>query len=449
MKSYHSAFAADAHENTAPAYLNLTRPKHHNLRWLIIGIIALLTITNYLDRGNLSVAAPQIMRDLHISNAMMGVILSAFVWPYAIMNLPAGWAVDRFGVRLLLALAAGLWSIVAILTGFARGVGAFIGLRVALGISEAPLFPAALKAADTWFPEREKAAATSAYIAATQVGLALAPPISTLLMAQFGWPVMFIIMGMLGFIALIGWLVIYREPERHPRLHRDELRYISAGQQQRRDAALAGRGRVSLREWSGLFTYATTWYMVIGGFCLQYVFWFYITWLPTYLQQAQGFTLNRAGLLSALPYIAGGVAVLIGGRFSDRLVSRGVDPFKARRCTIAGAAVMTALAMFVTAASNGPALAVALLTLGMFTYSLSSGNYWTLAAEAVTSRRLVASVGSIQNFGGFLGGACSPIVTGVVVDRFGGFVPALVVAGAMALVSAVMYGFALRRRLPV
>lgn len=141
--------------------------------------------------------------------------------------------------------------------------------------------------------------------------------------------------------------------------------------------------------------------------------------------------------------------MLIGGRFSYRLVVRGVDPFKARRDTIAGAAVMTALAMFITAASTGPALAVALLALGMFTYSLSSGNYWTLAAEAVTSKRLVASVGSIQNFGGFLGGACAPIVTGIVIDRFGGFVPAIVVAGAMAMISAVMYDIALRRRLPV
>ncbi|WP_158382357.1 MFS transporter [Candidatus Sodalis pierantonius] len=303
---------------------------------MIIGIIALLTITNYLDRGNLSVAAPQIMQDLHISNAMMGVVLSAFVWPYAIMNLPTGWVVDRFGVKLLLALAA------------------------------------------------------------TQVGLALAPPVSTLLMEYFGWPAMFIIMGIFGFVALLGWLVVYSEPEQHPRLHSDELRYITAGQQHRQEAPAAQQGRVSLNEWSQLFRYASTWYMVIGGFCLQYVFWFYISWLPTYLQQAQGFTLNRAGLLSALPYIAGGVA---------------------------------------------------LLTLGMFTYSLSSGNYWTLAAEAVTSKRLVASVSSIQNFGGFLGGACAPIVTGIVIDRFGGFVPAIVMA--MAMISALMYGIALRRRLPV
>lgn len=425
---------------------HMARPKQH-LRWAIVSIIILLTITNYLDRGNLSVAAPQIMQDLGISHTLMGVILSAFVWPYAIMNLPTGWAVDRFGVKVLLALAAGLWSLVAVLTGFARSVGIFIGLRVALGVSEAPLFPGALKATDTWFPDREKAAATSAYIAATQVGLALAPPLSTLLMAAFGWPAMFIIMGLIGFVALVGWLVLYREPEKHPGLHKDELRYIREGQATAQQAADAPR--VTVREWGKLFKHASVWYMIIGGFCLQYVFWFYIGWLPTYLQQAQGFTLSRAGWLSALPYIAGGVAVLVGGRFSDRLVSKGVNPFHARRYTIAGAALLTAGAMFVTALINGPALAVVMLTLGMFTYSLSSGNYWTLAAEVVTTKKWVASVGSIQNFGGFLGGAFAPVVTGIVVDHFGGFVPALMLAGFMALISAGMYGLALRHRLPV
>jgi len=121
------------------------RPKGRNFRWVIVGIITILTLTNYLDRGNLSVAAPLIMQDLHISNTMMGVILSAFVWPYAIMNLPTGWAVDKFGAKVLMAVAAGVWSIVAILTGFARSVQGFIYLRVALGISEAPLFPSGIK----------------------------------------------------------------------------------------------------------------------------------------------------------------------------------------------------------------------------------------------------------------------------------------------------------------
>lgn len=422
----------------------MARPRGR-LRWAIIPVICILTIANYLDRGNLSVAAPLIMKDLGVSNTMMGVILSAFVWPYAIMNLPTGWMVDRFGAKLLLTLAAGLWSAVSVLTGFASTVGQFIGLRVALGVSEAPLFPGALKATNAWFPDHEKAAAISGYIAATQVGLAIAPPIATALMVSFGWPAMFIIIGLFGFVALAGWLVIYHEPKDHPRVTADERSYIAAGQVSRVQSTT--QGVVSAREWAQLFTHGSVWTMIIGGFCLQYTFWFYISWLPTYLERAQHFTISHAGYLAALPFIAGAVAVVIGGKVSDWLVARGMPAFHARRAVVASGALLTAIAMVATTFSPSPAVAVALLTAGMFTYSLSSACYWTLATDVLSTQRFVASMGSIQNFGGFLGGACAPIVTGIVVDRFGGFNVAIMVTAVLALISACMYGLVLRKRI--
>lgn len=426
----------------------ISRPKGRNLRWAIVAVITLLTLTNYLDRGNLSVAAPLIMRDLGISNTMMGVILSAFVWPYALMSLPTGWAIDKFGAKVLMAVAAGAWSIVAILTGFARSVQTFIWLRVVLGVSESPLFPAGIKATDAWFPDHEKAVASSIYLSASQFGLAVAPPVSTLLMVAYGWPAMFIIMGAFGFVGLIGWLVIYREPGKHPWLKREELEYIRRGQMH---AALPAQavGERSRGSWMMLFSYKTTWIMMIGGFCLQYVLWFYISWLPTYLQKAQGITVNRAGFVAAIPYIAGGIAVIIGGRLSDLLVRRGSHPLMARRIVLSASAVLTGLAMFATAFCTSASMAVVMLTVGMFAYSLSSANYWTLGAEAVTTRRMVASLAGIQNFGGFLGGGCAPIVTGIVVDRMGGFVAALILTGCLALFSALMYGVALRKQIPV
>lgn len=430
---------------------NTRRPAGRNVRWAIIGVITLLTITNYLDRGNLSVAAPLIRKDLGISATEMGVILSAFVWPYAIMNLPTGWAIDRFGARVMMALAAGAWSIVAIATGLARSAGVFIGLRAALGISEAPMFPAALKATDTWFPDREKAVATGIYISATQVGLAISPPIATALMLSFGWPAMFVIMGLLGLIGLAGWLVLYRQPEKSRWVSRREIDYIRDGQLTPggKAASPAGQDPVSGREWASLFRYPTTWVMVIGAFCLQYVFWFYITWLPSYLESAQHFTIKSAGVVAALPYIAGAVAVLLGGRISDRLIVRGMDSMRARRYVVAAGALLTAAALFATVLSHGRAVAVALLTVGMFTYSLSSGVYWTLATDVVRTPKLVASMGSIQNFGGFLGGACAPVVTGVIIGNLGGFPTALTVTAILVLISAAMYGVVLRRRLPI
>jgi sugar phosphate permease len=449
MQSSHASPDTGPGAATPPAPDRLDRPRGRNFRWAIIGVITVLAITNYLDRGNLSVAAPLIRKDLGISATQMGVVLSAFVWPYAIMNLPTGWAIDRFGSKVMMALAAGAWSIIAILTGLARSIGAFIGLRAALGVSEAPMFPAALKATDAWFPDREKAAATSVYISGTQVGLAIAPPISTALMLAFGWPMMFVIMGVLGLVALAGWLVLYRQPENSRWVSAAELAYIRAGQVTRNKASLGTRETATGREWASLFAHTTTWVMVIGAFCLQYVFWFYITWLPSYLESAQHFTIKRAGLLAALPYIAGTVAVLLGGRISDWLIDRGMEPIRARKYTIAAGALLTAVALLTTVVSHGQTVAVVLLTVGMFTYSLSSGPYWALAANVVSTPKLVASMGSIQNFGGFLGGACAPVVTGIIVDHFGGFPVALTVTALLVLVSAAMYGLVLRRRLPI
>jgi sugar phosphate permease len=427
---------------------DLRRPRGKNARWVIVGVITLLTITNYLDRGNLSVAAPLIRKDMGISATEMGVILSAFTWPYALMNLPSGWAIDRFGAKAIMTFAAGAWSIVAIGTGLARSAGIFIGLRAALGISEAPMFPAALKATDTWFPDREKALATGVYISATQVGLAISPPIATALMLAFGWPAMFVIMGLLGFVGLVGWLVLYRSPEHSRLMSATELEYVRAGQAERPQDE-ASRGKLTGRQWASLFRYPTTWVMVIGGFCLQYVFWFYITWLPTYLESVQHFSIKSAGLLAALPFIAGAVAVLVGGRVSDWLIVRGMEPMRSRRYTVAAGALLTAIALFATVLSHGRVIAVVLLTVGMFTYSLSSGVYWTLATNVVRTPKLVASMGSIQNFGGFLGGACAPVVTGFIIGNLGGFPTALTVAAILVLISAAMYGLVLRRRLPI
>ncbi|GAB3579726.1 MFS transporter [Amycolatopsis endophytica] len=423
------------------------RPRGRNVRWAVISAVTVLTITSYLDRGNLSVAAPVIRDDLGFSATQMGLVLSAFVWPYAIMNLPAGWAIDRFGPKIIMSVAAVMWSIAGAVTGLARSVASFVGLRVLLGVSEAPLFPGALKATDEWFPDHEKARATSVYIAATQVGLAIAPPITTALLIAVGWQMMFVLIGGLGLIGVACWWFAYRHPDRHPRVSREELAYIK--ENQRGGGAAAESAAALGKQWVKLFRYSTIWWMIIGGFCLQYVFWFYITWLPSYLESAQHFSISAAGLLSALPYIAGGVAVVIGGRFSDLLVRRGMRAMDARRRTIAAGSLLTAIALAATAMSSGAAMAMTLLTIGMFTYSLTTASYWALASDVAQTSTMVGSIGSIQNFGGFLGGAFAPIATGIIVDRFGGFVPALIVAAVLLLVSVVSYGLLARKRLPV
>lgn len=425
------------------------RPRGRNMRWLIVAVITLLAITNYIDRGNLSVAIPFINKTLGVGPAVDGVILSAFVWPYSVMNLPAGWAVDRLGPRFMMTVAVGAWSVVSILTGMMRAVTGFVVLRVLLGVSEAPMFPAAVKAADAWFPRAEKGRAISVFIAGTQVGLAVAGPLSTVLIFAIGWPAMFAVTGVIGLVVLVGWIALYRRPEGQARLSAAELAYIQATRT-RQPARSADYDRdVRGRAWAGLFAYPAMWAMMIGNFALQYLFWFYITWLPSYLEKAQHFTIGKAGFLAALPYIAGTIGVLLGGSISDLLIRRGATRLDGRRYTIALGSGLTGAVLLATAFSTGAALAVTLLTIGMFTYSLSSAPIWTLATDVTDSPRYVGSVGSIQNFGGFLGGACAPLVTGFLVASSGGFRFALALTAALALISALTYGVVLRRGLPV
>lgn len=427
----------------------VARPRGKNRRWVVVAVLTLLAITNYLDRGNLSVAAPLIQKDLNIDPAMMGVILSAFVWPYAIMNLPSGWACDRFGARVMMILAAGFWSLVSIATGFVRSAVGLVVLRVLLGVGESPMFPAAIKATNSWFPKREKAMATSVFVAGTQVGLAVAPPLATALMLAFGWPAMFVGIGLIGLVGFVGWVALYSEPDQTEKLSKEEFEYIRSDSGSQGEDIGASTEQITWRRWVTLFGHLPTWAMIVGDFALQYLFWFYITWLPSYLEKAQNFTISESGIVAALPYIAGTVGVLVGGRISDLMIRRGLAPLDGRRYTIAFGALITGVALLVTAFSQNPTEAVVLLTVGMFTYSLCSAPIWAIATDVVRSSTYVASIGSIQNFGGFLGGALAPVLTGLLVASSGGFTIALVVTGLLALASAATYALILRKQIPV
>lgn len=437
-------------QNATTVISRPVRPRAKNVRWIVVVILTVLSIINYLDRGNLSVAAPLIMKDLHMNPAAMGVILSSFVWPYAIMNLPSGWAVDRFGTRIMMSIAVGFWSVVAVATGFMRTMSSFIITRVLLGVGESAMFPAAIKATNAWFPPNEKGFATSIFIAGTQVGLAISAPISTALMLAFGWPAMFVIIGSIGFLVLLGWVILYKDPAKHKWLSKEEFQYI-------RSAVVTSapmvdeqtQRKITLTQWFKLFGQLSTWAMVIGDFALQYSFWFYIAWLPTFLEKSEHFSISKTGFYASLPYIAGTVGVLLGGKISDWFIAKGMSRLNGRRYTISLGAVLTAVALLLTAFAHNSGLAVTLLTIGMFTYSLCSAPIWALATDVVESDDYVASIGSIQNFGGFLGGAFAPIVTGILVASFGGFTIALVVTAILALISAVMYALVLKRTIAI
>lgn len=405
------------------------------VRWGMPVLLFCGAVIAYLDRANLAIANPLIAQEFQLSPGMMGILLSAFLWPYALANLPAGWLVDRFGPKRLFALSVGTWSIVTFLTGFMNRFSFFYGMRVLLGIAESPFFPVGAKVCNRWFPSVERGRAMSILHAGPQVANAVAPPILTALMLTFGWRYMFFILGIASMLLVAVWYYVYQNPEDHKTLTPEEYEYIKAGQEDDSPAE-----KIS---WLQLLKHKTTMAMIVGNFGLIYLHWTFWTWLPGYLVQGRGLSIIKTGWVAMIPFLAGVIGVPLGGIISDYLIKKGYDPITARKIPILTGAILTAIAVAPAAYVESTAVSVALLSIGSFTAMLVPGVVWTLATD-VAPKNLVASLGAIQNSGGYLGATLAPIVTGFIVQYTGSFHLVFVVGAVLCIISAISYGFFLK-----
>jgi sugar phosphate permease len=304
-------------------------------------------------------------------------------------------------------------------------------LRILLGVAESPFFSAGVKVSHFWFAKRQRALATSVFNAGPQVASALGPPVMTLLMLWLGWQGMFIVIGALGFIVLGLWLFIYRDPQRRPE-------WAQASQEQEREVEQAEEGDTAKMNWGSLFRYRSTWGMILGNFGVVYVYWVYLTWLPGYLEDDRHLTILKTGFVASIPYVVGMVGVLVGGYASDLLIRRGMSAINARRIPIIAGALIVAIAVVPAVYVSSVTLSIILLSIGFFGSSIPSGVIWTLATD-VAPRRYVASLGAIQNAGGYVGGALAPLVTGIVTQSMGSFNLAFVIASIFAVFAAISY----------
>jgi MFS family permease len=405
------------------------------IRWYLIALLVIGGIINYLDRNNLSIANTTIAKEFGLNALQMGLLLSAFSWPYAIANLPAGYLVDKYGPKRMFAWAAGLWSIVSMISALANSFGFLYAARVALGISESPFFTSGLKVADKWFNKTERALPVSIVNTGSQIANALAPPLLTFLLLTMTWRGMFVVIGALGVVIALVWLRIYRDPTLKEQfiIKGDELE-----EQQKPKEKQAG--------WGELFKQKNTWFMVLGAFGIFYTVWVYLTWLPSYLQTARGFSLSQTGWLAGLPFLCGVVGVLAGGILSGKLIKRGVPTVTARKIPIVGGALLAAAAVLPVAYVENTALAIVLLSVGYFAAQVPIGVLWTLASDIAETNQ-VASLGAIQNFGGFLGAAVAPVVTGFILNETGGnYTLVFLIGGALLIVGALSYGIFVKDR---
>ena len=302
--------------------------KKTNIRWWLITVLLIGAVVNYLDRSNLSIANTTIAKEFGLSSTQMGLLLSAFLWPYALANLPAGWLVDKYGPKKMFAWASGLWSVATVASAFTNTYSALYAMRMLLGVSESPFFTSGIKVTERWFKKEERGLPTSIINTGSQIANAIAPPLLTVLLLTMSWRGMFIVIGAAGFIVMFVWLKIYRDPDHI-------ANKVKTAPKEETEIS-----PISQAKWSQLFKYKSTWFMIIGNFGIMFTIWVYLTWLPSYLETERGFSLKQTGWIAAIPFLAGIIGVLLGGAISDRFIRKGVPAVTARKIPIVGGAIL-------------------------------------------------------------------------------------------------------------
>jgi len=395
-----------------------------------VTLLVIAGCVNYLDRSAVAVGNPEIRASLHLSFAQMGALLAAFAWAYGIAQIPAGAAVDRWRPRRALGAGLVLWSVAQVMAGFVGGLGQFIAARVALGLGESPMYIGGTRVCADWFALKDRALPIGIFNSSSALAPALAPPLLTLLMIAFGWRAMFIIAGVAGFVIALAWIVLYREPD-EAEIPPEDASAIAAG-----DAPNLTQTGVAQVLW--LLRYRTTWGMFLGFFGVVYLSWLYATWLPGYLETQRHLSIAKAGLWSSVPLAAGFLGAVAGGFISDWLGKRGMQAGAACRLPIIAGLLVAAACTVAGALAGNTGVAIALMAGGLFGANVASSCGWALAA-VVAPGNAVATLEAVQNIGGSAGGALAPFITGAVVQSTGSFIPAFMLAGAIAVVCAGFY----------
>lgn len=379
-------------------------------RWFMIGLAFWATLINYLDRQTLSVAAPVLRQEFHLSNVEYSRVLFAFMLAYTIMNGVSGPLIDRLGTRVGYALCMVWWSGAAILHAFANGVWSLGVFRFLLGVGEAGNWPAAVKVVAEWFPEKERALASGIFNSGSSIGAILAPPVVAWILLQFGWKAAFVAVGLSGFLWLLVWLPAYHTPAAI-----------------RKEVAAPPVG-----VWR-LFRTRFVWSFTLSKIFMDPVWYFYIFWFPEYLKSARGFDMASIGKYAWIPFLVAGLGNLWGGWLSGWLLRRGLGVTAARKLAVTFFAVLMLSAIPAVLATD-VRWAIALVSLAMVGYTGSTANMLSFPAD-VFPRNAVGSVYGLASMGSGFGGMVFSLITGWVVDHYS-YTPVFIGFGVLPLVCA-------------
>lgn len=382
----------------------------------------------YAQRGTLSVAAPFMMRELGINTETMGLMLSAFSWCYCFMQVPAGWVVDRFGVRRAYTAGFVLWSIACALTGAFRNIATIMGFRITMGVGQSVAFPASARTVANWFPDTERGLVNSSYLIGVRLGQALVNAAGVGLIALYGWRMLFVLSGFVPLLWIVPWTLVLR-------------RWETSGT----SAAVAGGStRFTFASSFGLLRHRSVLGTFLGFIAFDYVWFVFVYWLPGYLRLERHFTPAQMAFHSSVPFLVMSIVIVLSGLAADRLIANGHDELRVRKTFIAiGFAIALAIVPAGLVEDNGTS--VWLLMLSLCGLGVASPNTWSIT-QACCTKRLVGTVSGIQNFGGNVGGIIAPWLTGAIAHRSGSFAAAFVLCGFLLVAGTFAYWFLMNER---
>ncbi|SCK22517.1 MFS transporter [Vogesella sp. LIG4] len=413
-------------------------------RWQIGTLLGVGILVNYFDRISLSVAAPQLQSEFHLDNSDLGLLFSAFFWTYALLQIPTGVILDRFGVSKVGRWGAFLWGVAASLTALAGGFGGIFAARALLGVAEAPGFPASSKATGYWFPRRERAMATAIFDAAAKFSNVIGVPLVALAVVHLGWRWGFGLTAVLSLCYFVAFWAIYRDPSKDSKLSAEEYRHIVAGGATPEGGAQGG----SLQMLGYLLRQRKVWGLSIGFAAYGYVFYLFLTWLPGYLVQTMHMSILKSAWFSAIPWIFATLSdLLVGGWLIDHLIARGHDETRVRKGVLLGG-MLLGLAVFGTTTTQDPYIAIVWITIALSGLAAAAPVGWSLPS-LIAPQGGTGTVGGIMNFANNMMGAIAPIVTGIIVGSTHSFSNAFLVAGVMLLIGMAAFVFLLGRIEPI
>jgi MFS family permease len=394
-----------------------------NLRYLLV-LLGLVAFINYIDRGNLSIAAPLIKDQLRISASQLGILLSAFFWTYACFQIVSGWLVDRFQVGRVMAVGFFFWSTATALTGLVTGFTMLLIARLILGIGESVAYPSYSKILAQHFPEDRRGFANSIIAAGGASGPAIGMYAGGLLMNRYGWRPFFIVLGLVSLFWLVPWLKW---------MPKTALKN-----------SVSAASRIGIAD---ILRQRSAWGTCGGLFCSNYLLYFLITWLPFYLVRERQFSMQKMAEVGGASFLVAGISATICGRASDRWIDSGATPTRVRKTFTATGMVISAIFLIV-AVYVGPTLGTAAIILATFGLGVCASNLWAIT-QTLAGPEAAGRWTGVQNFIGNLAGVIAPALTGFVVDRTGQFFWPFLITAAVLLCGAINWLFVVGEIKPV